>query len=448
MFRESGSVTVLAALLSMGLASRGPVDVGNAVAELLGRAGDLDTVEIQQGIAGMGYDVLRPVFHALAHDELPIVGEEGERQFLPISPAESILLEATLELMPPHDVVDYLYERSREPMDGPERKLAVRLLGSVGSGRDVRLLVWLSTPADRGRIPRPDRVAFEHSLKGMLARLAASPSEVLEAYVEGPLDLAAHVVWATSHVDSPEAAELLARMFGEIPEVDALILAELARLGDVLPHPLPEHALAVVAGALATNDLESLLIAISAVSKVEATEAVGPLIELTEHEVRAVATAAAAALREITGIDRGAGPEGWREWSKPCPGVVAVGGVRPAAGHRVGDRAEGRSRADGSLEVEVLPAPTGSRRRSRPATERGVARRHDLQRPGASRVVVRPSITSRIRCGIRTVRSAWPQSPRFGASRARTTDWTSRPGRPRPAPGCGKADHPEHRPQP
>jgi HEAT repeat protein len=289
-------------------------DPGVEIASILGEARSVERSEAEESVAALGFDAIPRVFDALAQGQLRVITERGAMELRPLEPYEAIVLHGALARMSATDVRAFLRGLAAAPLGAEERGLALRLLGDVGQCADVELLVTLTLPLDGGRVPGPERRAFQSGLEAILGREPCAPRTLIEAYRGVPVDLAAAVVWATGRMDSSQGLETLARMLGVLGDADPLILAEMARLGDVVPHPVPEEARAKARPFLVSNDLERLLVAVSTVNKLEDHEAVPLLIDLTDHPVRAVSNAAAEALRETSGIDRGRDTEAWEEW--------------------------------------------------------------------------------------------------------------------------------------
>ncbi len=211
-------------------------------------------------------------------------------------------------------VLSFVQTRAESPLTEPERMLAVRLLGKVGSREDLGLLTVLSTPTAGGRVPRGDRVSFQESFTSIYRREGCHPSELRLLYRNAPVDFAAPIIWAVGAADTTTAFEHLALLIGEVEEADPLVLTELTRLGSVLPHPLPDVAAASTRGFLHSSSIEHLLVGIRATQEIEDIGATERLIELSDHRVRAVSTAATGALRQLSGIDRGRGSDRWKAW--------------------------------------------------------------------------------------------------------------------------------------
>jgi len=288
--------------------------IGAAIVEAL----EGDESALDATVVGLGYEAIPVVFGALSASSLPTLDAEGELSAVELSVDQVLLLEAAFTGFPDRDVAAFLRELAQRPLSATERTFAIRELGRVGTRRDLELLTALTLPegvrGSRSRVPRPYCVGFQRSLASIHTRTPCSSIDVVALYRGVPLDLAAHVIWGLGETDSVSGLVLLVELLGELDDADPLILTEIARLGELLPHPLPEEVGFAVSMYLDAIELELLLLAIRAVEKIEVQNATARLIELTDHEIGPVAKAAVAALRASSGIDRGRGSKHWKEW--------------------------------------------------------------------------------------------------------------------------------------
>jgi len=191
----------------------------------------------------------------------------------------------------------------------------MQLLRDVGSRRDLALLVRLATPAPEARrIDLGEREAFTTALSGILTRDARAGEELRKSYRDAHPALVAPIVRSAGRLDSGAGLGLLASLLGQIPEADPLILVEVSRLGDSLPHPLPDDVLDKTRRYVRSNDPELLMLGADACARVEDTAAAPELIALLDHPIRAVGNEAYEALTVMTGLDYGKGSRRWEEW--------------------------------------------------------------------------------------------------------------------------------------
>ena len=122
------------------------------------------------------------------------------------------------------------------------REVCVTILGEVGERRDLALVLGLATPPDEETkvLPRTLRKSYEEAVVRLIVE---NPSGL--TYLQGKFDGLHPGLWSAS-VDamagtaSPEALSALIALLGRVPELDAYVLAAVAKVGAEVPHPVAE----------------------------------------------------------------------------------------------------------------------------------------------------------------------------------------------------------------
>ncbi|NOT30636.1 MAG: HEAT repeat domain-containing protein [Planctomycetes bacterium] len=261
----------------------------------------------------LGPEAIPALFEALVTRRAPHrEGHDAPLEWLELDPSQASEVRHALGMEPAQPLLDFLRR-----VDGDEaRRLTVLgLLGKVGEPRDLPHLVWL---LDEGqtRIARARRDDLQEAFESILERHAAAREEVLRAYRSAPDALLAGIIWAVSGETSEQRLWILTGLLGGNPEADPLILAELARMGRRLPHPMAEAVLSVTRDYLQSGEPEMLLSGIEVADSLEDVEALPILIDLLGHSSRAVSERALAALRSTTNLGYSGDPRRWQEWQR------------------------------------------------------------------------------------------------------------------------------------
>jgi len=174
----------------------------------------------------------------------------------------------------------------------------------------------LATPleADRGPIHRILRVAFADSLRRSLEREAIEVSHLRELFAGVVPGLRATLVEVMSDVPGAESGRSLAALLGRQPELDPLILSEIAGR-ERSSNPLDDEDLrTAVRSLLGSSDAMVLASAARASGILGDERAVEELVRIVAHDHSTVARNAADALWNITALGFGVDPERWARW--------------------------------------------------------------------------------------------------------------------------------------
>lgn len=271
--------------------------------------------KLERELAALGASSVPACFQILLEHRLEVITDADEVEVIPLSGDQYRVLFAGLTRMRGSAVNDFLAWHEPELDTDAEKSLAMRLLREVGKRRDIVLLVRLASPPPAARrLDLGKRESFKRALGGILLRDARAQDEILRSYRDAHPALVAPIVRTVGGLDSGQGLGLLVRLLGQISEADPLILVEISRLGDTLPHPLESQVLDVTRRYLYSSQPEVLMLAADACARLEDTEAAPELIGLLDHPLRAVGNEGYEALKVLTGLDYGKGSKRWEEW--------------------------------------------------------------------------------------------------------------------------------------
>jgi hypothetical protein len=203
-------------------------------------------------------------------------------------------------------------------IDGPflpaEREVALEILGEVGLREDLELALRLATPGPTEGTPPSLRRALLDALAGMFGRDPPSVQLVRELFDRAGPGLLDALVISLERAETPQGLIVLAALLGRSPEMDALVLSAIARVGRALQQPVDLGARVVVRGYLSNPDSALVQQATLAVAALGDDGATGDLIELLHSDDRSVRFNVHRALREITRLTLPPAAEAWEAW--------------------------------------------------------------------------------------------------------------------------------------
>jgi hypothetical protein len=189
-----------------------------------------------------------------------------------------------------------------------ERLAALQVLERVGSSLDVPF-VRLAVPGSSSNLAP----ALQETCLAILRRDPRALEALRRWMLEAPIETGAALAAAVGESSGPQALQALTSTLGFRDDLDAELLAAIAPLAARAPKPLEEELLRPIEDALEGDDVHVLRGAALALGHAEDAGALPALIGLAQHESRAVTTAVAWALTEITGL-RLHDAERWRAW--------------------------------------------------------------------------------------------------------------------------------------
>jgi len=312
MFRNAlGACLLLACLHGVAPAQEG---TRNEVAGILEKT--RDPLELRRALVFLGERAIEPLFEVWVAGGVPVEWQVGASRALVLDESSRAVVISVFDALPEDTVRRFLEELAgREtPMD--VRIRAVRLVGEIGDVRSLRLMASLATPleADRGPIHRILRVAFADSLRRSLEREAIEVSHLRELFAGVVPGLRATLVEVMSDVPGAESGRSLAALLGRQPELDPLILSEIAGR-ERSSNPLDDEDLrTAVRSLLGSSDAMVLASAARASGILGDERAVEELVRIVAHDHSTVARNAADALWNITALGFGVDPERWARW--------------------------------------------------------------------------------------------------------------------------------------
>lgn len=216
----------------------------------------------------------------------------------------------------PRSELEPLFDSAREAAeDQRPRRTALRLLGEIGGSKDVSLLIQIaSPPPESGGVSRDLRVAFEQSLGRVLERAPEGRWVLRDRFTSIGGSLLAPAIRCISRERSEESLELLAGILGRVAGADALILRELARVGDALHHPVGRVVQTSVRFKLSDPDPFVTVLAIEAAGSLGDHDSIPQLISHLSHEEPLVREAADDALSRLTARKFRGDRDAWQAW--------------------------------------------------------------------------------------------------------------------------------------
>ena len=302
-----------ALLASAGWAAPQP-DSSARILDLLEhhRRGELERPELQIKLDGLGPAALDGVFGLLSGTALARPGEAAET----LSPQEEELLLEALRAWPIAAVVAGVRAQLTRESTLGERLLAVRLLGETrdieAAGAVVEVLTKLEPEQLQSRLVAD---SAQRAWSGLLSAGGARALATLKVLVSklDPL-LLPGVVQALGELQSGAIVPLLARLEGDDPALDALILDALGNVpvwdDFVLDGTVPR----MVRAHLASDQAESRRRAALALANLRDAQAFPELVALLDDDDSRVRRAAQAALKSISGLRRSEEAERWLSW--------------------------------------------------------------------------------------------------------------------------------------
>lgn len=246
---------------------------------------------------------------------LPPTGgaEAGDAVLLP-SELEQVLLGA-LWAQPVSSLVPHLESIAANDGSDAARVTGMRVLAGVGRASEVELLVHLaSPPAGETSVPVVRRDAFEQALTEMLERDPGGVWALRDLFTGLAEGLLAPVVRAIGSLETPDALHALSGLLGRVHLADSILLAEITRLGEVVPHPINEYVLAQVRRHLVSRDPILVRHAMLASGSLEDYEAIPALLEVLDSPDHGLRETARGALRQISDRDFRTSQRAWEHW--------------------------------------------------------------------------------------------------------------------------------------
>jgi len=208
-------------------------------------------------------------------------------------------------------VIAALSERVRQESHPGAPRTALRLLAEIGRARDLGLAVRAATSrgaAADSHVP----VALERATRLLLERDRAALAEVESRLLQGPAEVAGPLVRATDALDPADALDWCARLVNRRSELGALLLAQMARIGEAHPDAVADSVRDAARPFLGAADPALVKQAALTAGKLEDHDALEPLIALLDHEDPGVRASAHWALKQVTGMRF---PEESRRWT-------------------------------------------------------------------------------------------------------------------------------------
>ena len=273
-------------------------------------SGSPKPVELRRRLAALPTEELPHLFRVAVEARLVLSDGSG---VLPLDDAQREAVQAALVARPRRELLEFLDSLTREPLELRERLEAHRVFSAVGSGEHLRLLLRLSSSPGEVLPAQEIRASLATTLAEVLRVDERAMDQVPVLFSESPPGLSSSVVEALAQVPGARATQMLARLLGRVPGLDALLLGRLAqRAGSA--GLCDEFVLDGVRRYLRHGDPALASAACRAASALGDDGSVEALIALLEHEQARVRSAAAEALRSLSGLAFALDHERWASW--------------------------------------------------------------------------------------------------------------------------------------
>ncbi len=297
-------------------------DHEDAVAALVGASGtgaNVDAAALERDLAALGPNALAELFEALDHGYVLFRTTEREPARLVLEPPHVAALHGAAEHVPLAQVRAFVSELATAAVAPRTRRTAIEVLALRADESDVALLARLAAPGEgeernAREVERATRDAFERALDAVLARSTQALWFLRDELQRAHPALYYPMVSAAGRTESPTALVVLGGLLERVDGLDALLLIEIARLGDVTPHPADEYVVSCVRRYLGHTDRALVQAAAGALGALEDYASLGELIDLVEADDRNLRRAALRAVQEITGLKKRVGASAWRAW--------------------------------------------------------------------------------------------------------------------------------------
>ena len=276
-----------------------------------------DAGQMAERLVNLGPTAI-PVVVAMLAGQVPAPEFAAGTLDQPIHPAAIACREralfASISRFRPKDVVAYL-QLCAPDATYDDRLLYARLLGEVGTLDAQAALIELLAlfePIDLTR----DRLAnmFEDALVRCIANDSGALKQLSKSLSKLPAPSLPFVARAVGRTRGPQSAALLAQMLGKSPDLDVVVLSELARVIESSGIALGDSALAAVRRLLDKPDPKIARAALTVAGRLCDTEAFGPILLRLDDPDRLVAAAAHWSLRSMAQVDLGARSDAWLAW--------------------------------------------------------------------------------------------------------------------------------------
>ncbi len=307
------AAALAALLLVLPCSAAGGAKDGEA-AELLFAAMEAEEPDrgaLRGGLRALGPDAIPELFGILA--EGAVRNEAGETRALTAAFDAAVL--AVLTGQPLGLLRDFLDTVSASQAPEPERRTAMRVLAEVGTEQDILLLIHLaSPPAEEVGVPRSRRAVFEDSLGRILEREPKGAWALRSHFSDSEASLLAPMVRRIGALGTEDALHVLSTLLSRVGEADPIVLSEIAKIGDEVPHPVDEFVLTNVRSHLRGNDSTTVRLAMQALASLEDYDAAAALVQCLEHEDQNIRDTAGDALRKITSRNFRTEYRKWDTW--------------------------------------------------------------------------------------------------------------------------------------
>lgn len=194
------------------------------------------------------------------------------------------------------------------------RATALDLVARIGSTEEIALLLDLARSGAAAEPLKRIAPSFDEALDRVLVTDPRTLTVVQQRFVDVGPALRVTLVRAVARTRWEARAEVLARLIGSDPDVDAALLMELSRLPTSLLQAGGERVLGAALDALQRPDPIVAQAAARVLGELDDVGAVPALVEALGREGGYPRSGACEALGKILRLQLGDRPEAWRAW--------------------------------------------------------------------------------------------------------------------------------------
>lgn len=238
----------------------------------------------------------------------------AEEEPLPLTVLHQAVVLEVLGTFDARVVLDHVRVIERGQRDITRRAALIRVVGYLGGSAEFPLLARLAKPLDASPLAEVTRNAFEASVRAW----AESDPNTLRALRTqfGSLDhrLIVSAIAGLEQAAIPGLVDGLAELLRQVPAVDSLLIAAIARTAERARPPFQASTCAKVRNAMSGGRPRHNALVAAAIGALEDYEGIPTLVEALDDQDPNLRRAAARALRKITGQSHGLDSSRWAIW--------------------------------------------------------------------------------------------------------------------------------------
>jgi HEAT repeat protein len=272
----------------------------------------LDDPALPRELAALGLPILRPCLDALERERVAQVAPGDRVQILSI-PQREVVLDVLAEL--PHGpVLEAALERGQLSSSLAVRRLALDVIGAVGSTQNLDALVALSLIEGETWPPRDVQASFQAALVKLLEREPKFYERLGAFHRDAPEALGDAIVCAVGDAGDPRGLAFLEHVLTFRPGATAMCASQVRRLGRSGEPTLDRGLAQRLRWAVDPDRPETCRALLLALGELRDYDSVPLLIGLLDSEDPGLSGNALWALRRITELEFPGLSSRWQAW--------------------------------------------------------------------------------------------------------------------------------------